>query len=119
MADDRDSKGRMTAPLKGAQLFTSKTGKDASDKRWEKHNENSRQAIIEYASGKVKQELSFAEAYEYVVSNPQFLASEAGKTAAAKFVREEVGLAAPEGTKQITIDKRQINVYTLTLDRPE
>ena len=111
MTDDRNSDGKFAIrPSGAAPLFDSQSGSEAAVVRWEKHNELSRQAIIEYASGKLKTTLSFEEAYEFVVSNPQFKASEAGKTAAAKFVREEVGLARVEGS-QAGIDNRQVKIY--------
>ena len=103
-------------PDGAAPLFDSNSGALAANKRWEEKRNRDRQMMIEFAKGELKvSDISYEEAYEFVIMNPQFRASMSGKTAAAKFVAEQLGERPDHVDAKMVIDNRQVNFMSLRL----
>jgi hypothetical protein len=107
-------------PEGAAPLFDSNSGKSAAKKRWDAAREASESALVAFAndSNPNNDSHSLEEATDYVVRNPQFQASIEGKTAAAKFVSQQLDLLPAGGAEQAVVqDNRQLHVHQFTLDR--
>ena len=111
MADDGKFSIR---PDGAAPLFTSKSGKAAARKRWDTARESAEHRMIELVSEELGREVTLDEAVDYAIIDPQFKASVAGKTAAAKFLDNKLGLTPlpdPETGSGVPQTVQQFNVY--------
>ncbi len=115
MADDGKF---LTRPDDAAPLFDAKSGKAAARKRWDMARASAENAIVVFANAndEESEDHTTQEAYDFVVRHPQFKASLAGKTAAAKFVSQmgdllpAGGAEAPTGPQTV----QQFNTYNFS-----
>ena len=113
MADDGKF---LTRPDGAAPLFDPKSGRAAARKRWDAARAQTEDSIVLFADANDPdhEEHTVQEAYDFVVRHPQFKASLAGKTAAAKFV-SQMGDLLPAGGSEPNAQGpqtvQQFNVY--------
>ena len=75
-----------------ATRFNADTGRAAINKRWLEEKQSREQALIDFASRELGQQVSFNEAKNYVILAPQFVKSLGGLTPAAKFLGQVYGI---------------------------
>ena len=105
-------------PEGAAPLFNAESGISAAKKRWEAHRLATERAIIEFVEAQVGSTVSLEDAVAFVVTDPQFQASMKGKTAAAKFIAQNLDITPqPEPVQHLLQDNRQVNYNVFKLSR--
>ena len=110
MTDKRKDGQFLARPIGAAPLFDSRSGAEASNKRWKAKEDRNKQMEIDFAEKETGRTMTYDEAHEYVVLMPQFRASREGKTAAAKFIAQLTGETPDYVDAKIVTDARQVTV---------
>jgi hypothetical protein len=120
MSENKRDRGRFTERPEGAApLFNPESGRQAALKRWEDKEARNRDALVRFVSEELGKEVTYNQAFAYVVLDPQFREALKGKAASAKLVAEWTG-ERPEGADaKVLIDSRQVNLYSFPLTPPE
>jgi len=111
---DRNEKGQYLTPPDNANVFDTVSGRGAALARWDKDRRDLKTAMIRFAANRMDKEpseVTYEDALDYIVNDPQFQASQEGKTAAAKFIATRLGIGGGEPVQ--TIDNRQVTINYL------